>query len=225
MRFVHTGVLPFIQLAISRLINIKHNLTASYILSLTHTPSPIPLPNVPRLVTTYSPHYTSLLASQRKHWYLVQNDPLLSALFPTHPSSALEETPPLQTHLWRHPSLDPTAPHKVRYPLFSIPRLDSRMVRCATKCYKVYPKAKGKDMSFFSMVSNTSYTFHETFTCTDTCLIYCILCNKCGKLYIGLTSNSLKVRFRIHQHASETKKLVYPVYRHFARKSKLSWRP
>ena len=27
------------------------------------------------------------------------------------------------------------------------------------------------------------------------------------------------VRFRVHRHASETKKLVRPVYRHFARKS------
>ena len=44
------------------------------------------------------------------------------------------------------------------------------------------------------------------------------LCNKCGKLYIGLTSNSLKVRFRAHRHFSETKRLI-PLYRHFARKS------
>ena len=70
----------------------------------------------------------------------------------------------------------------------------------------------------FSTVSNTLYTFHETFTCTDTSLIYCIICSKCGKLYIGLTSNSLRVRFRAHRHFSETKRRV-PLYRYFARKS------
>ena len=93
------------------------------------------------------------------------------------------------------------------------------MVRCADKRCKVCPKTEGRRV-LFSMVSNTPYTFHETFTCTDTCrLIYCILCNKCEKLHIGLTSNSLKVRLRVHRHASETKKLVRPVYRHFASKS------
>ena len=55
-------------------------------------------------------------------------------------------------------------------------------------------------------------------TSPDTSLIYCIVCSKCEKLYIGLTSNSLRVRFRMHRHASETKRRV-PLYRHFARKS------
>ena len=67
------------------------------------------------------------------------------------------------------------------------------------------------------MVSNTPYTFHETFTYTDICLTYCILCNKCGKLYIH-THFQQSVRFRVHQHASKTKKLVRLVYQDFARK-------
>ena len=54
--------------------------------------------------------------------------------------------------------------------------------------------------------------------CADTSLIYCIICNKCGKLYVGLTSNSLKVHFRAHRYFSKTKRLI-PLYRHFARKS------
>ena len=69
----------------------------------------------------------------------------------------------------------------------------------------------------FSAVSKAPYTFHETFTCADTSLIYCIVCSKCEKLYIGLTSNSLRVRFRMHRHTSETKRQV-PLYRHFAKK-------
>ena len=78
-------------------------------------------------------------------------------------------------------------------------------------------KAEGRRI-LFSTVSNTPYAFHETFTCTDTSVIYCIVCDKCGKLYIGLTFNSLKVHFRAHRHSSETRKLI-PLYRHFARKS------
>ena len=75
----------------------------------------------------------------------------------------------------------------------------------------------------FSTVSNTPYAFHETFTCTDTSLIYCIVCDKCGKLYMGLTSNSLKVCFRAHRHSSESRKVI-PLYCHFARKSHNSLR-
>ena len=69
-----------------------------------------------------------------------------------------------------------------------------------------------------SAVSKAPYTFHETFTCADTSLIYCIVCSKCEKLYIGLTSNSRRVRFHMHRHTTETKRQV-PLYRHFARKS------
>ena len=186
---------------------------SSYTPSLTHTPSPTPLPIVPRLVTTYSPHYTSLLTSLRKHWYLVQNDPLLSALFPTPPQLCFRRNPTLADSLMKASLPGSHRPPQGQVPPIPIPRLDSRMVRCADNRCKVCTKIEGRRV-LFSMVSNTPYTFHETFTCTDTCLIYCILCNKCGKLYIGLTSNSLKVRFHVHRHASKTKKLVRPVYRH-----------
>ena len=63
------------------------------------------------------------------------------------------------------------------------------MVRCTDKRCKVCPKAEGMRV-LFSTVSNTPYTSHEVFTCADTSLNYC------GKLYIGFTSNSVKVRFR-----------------------------
>ena len=93
----------------------------------------------------------------------------------------------------------PTPRHKLihkfkgQLPPIPISRLGSRMVRCTDKRCKVCPKAEGRRV-LFSTVSNTPYTFHEVFTCADTSLIYCIICNKCGKLYIGLTSNSLPLR-------------------------------
>ena len=78
----------------------------------------------------------------------------------------------------------------------------SRMVRCTDKRCKVCPKAEGRRV-LFSTVSNTPYTFHDTFTCAERSLMYCIVCNKCGKLYIGLTSKSLKTRFRAHRYSSK----------------------
>ena len=191
------------------LITITHDLRASSY--ITHTPSPTPLPNIPRLVTKYSPHYTSLLTSLRKHWYLVQNDPLLSALFPTPPQLCFRRNPTLADSLVKASLPGSHCPPQGQVPPIPIPRIDSRMVRCADKRCKVCPKTEGRCV-LFSMVSNTPYTFHETFTCTDTCLIYCILCKK------TFTSNSLKVRVCVHRHASKTKKLVCHVYRNFARK-------
>ena len=83
------------------LAGITHDLRASYIPSLPPSPIPIPStspspcptpppppPNIPRLVTTYSPHYTSLL-HLKKHWSLVQNDPSLSMHSLSNPSPAL----------------------------------------------------------------------------------------------------------------------------------------
>ena len=203
---------------------ITHDLRTSYIPSLSPSPSPSPSPapspsptTIPRLVTTYSPHYTRLLQLLKQHWSLVQNDPSLSALFPTPPQLCYRRNPTLADTLVKAALPGSNRPTRGQVPPIPITRLDSRMMRCADKRCKVCPRAEGRCV-LFSTVSNTPYTFHETFTCTDTSLIYCIVCNKCGKLYIGLTSNSLKVRFRAHRHFSETKRRV-PLYRHFARKS------
>ena len=188
---------------------ITHDLRASYIPDLTPSPSPSPTPSpsIPRLVTTYSPHYTSLLHLLNKHWSIVQNDPSLSTLFPAHPQLCYRRNPTLADSLVKASLPGSHRPAKGQLPPIPISRLGSRMVRCTDKRCKVCPKAEGRRI-LFSTVSNTPYTFHEVFTCADTSLIYCIICNKCGKLYIGLTSNSLKVRFRAHRHFSETKRLV-----------------
>ena len=61
--------------------------------------------------------------------------------------------------------------------------------------------------------------YHKLFTlfyCADTSVIYCIISDKCGKMYIGLTSNNLRTRFRAHRHFSVTKKHSRPLYRQFA---------
>ena len=81
--------------------NITHDLREAYILSLTPSPSPspTPLPNIPRLVTTYSPHYTSLVHLSKKHWSLVQNDPFLCALFPNPPQICYRRNPTLADSL------------------------------------------------------------------------------------------------------------------------------
>ena len=207
----------------SILRNITYDLRASYIPNLNPSPSPTPSPspnpasNIPRLITTYSPYYTSLSRLINKYWSPIHNDPTLSTLFPTPPQLCFRRNPTIADSLVKAALPGAPRPPTGQVPPIPIPRLDSRMVRCADKRCKVCPNAEGRRI-LFSAVSKTPYTFHETFTCADTSLIYCIVCSKCEKLYIGLTSNSLRVRFRMHRHASETKRRV-PLYRHFARKS------
>ena len=205
----------------SILRNITYDLRASYIPSLNPSPSPSPSPNpasnIPRLITTYSPYYTSLSRLINKYWSPIHNDPTLSTLFPTPPQLCFRRNPTIADSLVKAALPGAPRPPTGQVPPIPIPRLDSRIVRCTDKRCKVCPNAEGRRI-LFSAVSKTPYTFHETFTCADTSLIYCIVCSKCEKLYIGLTSNSLRVRFRMHRHASETKRRV-PLYRHFARKS------
>ena len=163
------------------------------------------------------PILRALIQLLRKHWSLVQDDPSLSLLFPSPPQLSYRRNPTLRDSLVRASLPGSSRPPTGQVPPIPINRLEPRMIKCADGRCKVCPKAEGRRI-LFSTVSNTPYAFHETFTCTDTSLIYCIVCDKCGKLYIGLTSNSLKVRFRAHRHSSETRKLI-PLYRHFARKS------
>ena len=153
----------------------------------------------------------------------MQNDPSLSTILP---QLSFQRNPTLADSLVRASVSGSRRPPTGQVPPIPIPRLDSRIVQCVDKRCKICPRAEGRRV-LFSTVSNTPYTFHETFTCTDTSLIYC---SKCGMLYIGLTSNSLRVRFRAHRHNSlrvrfhahrhfsETKRRV-PLYRHFARRS------
>ena len=143
------------------LAGITHDLRTSYIPSLppspSSSPSPCPPPpNIPRLVTTYSPHYTSLLHLLKKRWSLVQNDPSLSTLFPTPPQLCYQRNPTLADSL-----VKATLPGSRRPPTGQvlITRLDSRMTRCADKCCAVCPGAEGRRV-LFSTVSNTPYTFH-----------------------------------------------------------------
>ena len=144
------------------------------------------------VIPAYSLHYASLLQLLNKHWSTVQNDASISALFPAHPQLCYRRNPTLADSLVKASLPRSHRPTKGQGPHIPITRLGSRMVRCTDKRCKVCPKAEGRCV-LFSTVSNTPYTFHEVFTYADTSLIYC---NKCGKLYIGLTSNSLKVRLR-----------------------------
>ena len=45
---------------------------------------------------------------------------------------------------------------------------------------------------------HNSFNIRRSFTCTSENVVYCIICSKCGHLYIGETGRRLGDRFREH---------------------------
>ena len=67
-----------------------------------------------------------------------------------------------------------------------------------------------------SSTTRPPFYLSDTFTCKSTRLIYCIICSKCSKLYVGQTSKSLLNRFGHHRSAAkEKRKNAWLIYRHF----------
>ena len=73
--------------------------------------------------------------------------------------------------------------------------------------------------------SRSSFTIHQSFTCTSTCHVYCIKCTRCGKLYIGETCRQINNRFwehlrnvehKIHEHEGHTDDADRNVSKHFS---------
>ena len=113
---------------VDRILAITYDLRASYIPSLSpsnspsHSPNPSlpPSPTIPRLVTTYSPHYTSLHALLNKHWTLILEDPSLSSIFPGPPQLSFRKNPTLADSLVKASlpgSLSPPTCQVPPYPL------------------------------------------------------------------------------------------------------------
>ena len=76
----------------SILRNITYDLRASYIPNLNPSPSPNPASNIPRLITTYSPYYSSLSRLINKYCSPIHNDPIHksnSLHFISYPAPAL----------------------------------------------------------------------------------------------------------------------------------------
>ena len=55
------------------------------------------------------------------------------------------------------------------------------------------------------MNNDKTFTINASFTCSSSCLIYCISCRKCNQLYIGETSRQLNNRFGEHLRNVEKK--------------------
>ena len=168
-------------------------------------PNSNPLPNsiTPRFITTYSPSLQHLHKTLCLHWDLISQDSHLNQLF-SIPQLCFRRDQALSNFLVKAVTTrDPPPPttdiplqisvHTARVKPFNHPK-------CVT-CPKI--------LSYNVIHSSTShhpYYLSDSITCNTTNLIYCIICSKCSKMYIGQTSKTLNNRFRHHRAAAKEKR-------------------
>jgi len=65
-----------------------------------------------------------------------------------------------------------------------------------------------KLLSYHAITLPPHQLFHltDTFTCSTSNLIYCIICCKCSNMYVGQTSKTLRDRFHHHRAAAKEKR-------------------
>ena len=177
-------------------------------------PNPNPHPNAitPRFITTYSPSLQHLHKTLTLHWDLISQDNHLNQLFST-PQLSFRRDRALSNHIVRAVTTGDPPPPTTDIPL-QISLLTPRVKPCRHPLCLTCPRLLSYNVIH---CSTTKQPFHlsDSFTCNSTNLIYCIVCSKCSKMYVGQTSKTLKCRFRVHRSAARMKK-SWPIYRHFS---------
>ena len=201
----------------------SYNSDPSPIPNPSSSPTPIPTPNPsqhpPRLVTTYSPYLPHLQAFLTRHWHKITQNQELSSLFPAPPQVCYRRNPSSRDKIVRAALPGPLLPDHNELPLTLTP-LHTHATPCTRAPHirpcTVCPKLLHRN-SLPSAASKTTYTFsNSNITCNDKNIVYCIICIKCLKMYIGQTSLPLRRRIHAHIHSAKcTEKKMWPVYRHF----------
>ena len=132
----------------------------------------------PPLVLTFHPFNFKVRDVIRKNFHILKNDPETSSIFSNNPLVSFRHSKNIRETLV-HSSL----PQELSLPCGTFP---CGVGQCKT--------CKFIDSS--TTISAPKFVYHikHHFTCTSH-LIYCILCSRCGMLYIGKTGRCLRTRF------------------------------
>ena len=160
------------------------------------SPSPYHIP----FVTKYHPQVYKVFRSIQKSWHILTDDPGLSSLFENKPLLSLKRGQNLKDMLVKS---DVSSQSELggTFPC-NRPRCKTceRVVSCST--------VHGP---------NGSFIIHHSYTCTSSNLVYCIICSRCGDLYIGETKRKLAERLREHLQDIRKNNRTSPVAQHFSR--------
>ena len=221
-----------------------HNLRSNYLPTYSPSPSPSPSPSLPpnsnpspsprlplnpspspslppnpslnlHLITTYSPHYIDLREFLNKNWHIIVSDPILTRIFPLPPQLCYRKNTPVKKMLVRTALLGPHPPSSTELPLIITP-----MHPCTPSC--LHSQCQLCSQIIHRRILYSAHTHHpfpltvSNITCTHSNIIYCLICIKCNKMYVGQTSLNLCLRFRKYRaSAKDDKKKTWPLYRYF----------
>lgn len=151
------------------------------------------------LVLTFHPTVSKIPTIVNRHWHFLSNDDTLGDIFQSIPVTAYRRGKNLKEFLTSEASVNSTGP---------IGTSSCNRSRCNT-CEHVLQQ---------STISGPrkSIKVLGSFTCTSSNVVYCILCVKCSKLYIGETKRRLGDRFREHLRAARTADIASEVGAHFS---------
>ena len=164
----------------------------------------------PIFVTTYSPCISShsIMQALTQSWDLLDED-----TFPEPPMVAYRRNRSIAGSLVRARLPGDAPPSSTRVP-HKLPHITRTVTPCNHVQCKTCPALLQRNVQT-AHSNKVRYRIPEPMTCTSRCLIYCIECNKCGKQYIGQTSQSLRLR---HHRAAAKEHREWPIYRHFQRR-------
>ena len=142
-----------------------------------------PHPPPPRLITTYSPHYASLRTHITQHWHIIQQDPILSTIFPSTPQVCYKKNPSLANKLIRASISSTTLPqHSSIEPLHitqpTQPQTPCPFPQCTTCPLLLH------QTSITSPHTHRTFNTQQNITCLHTNVIYAIVCNICSSIYV-----------------------------------------
>lgn len=161
------------------------------------------------MITGFSNQHYSIKKNFRKHWGILQNDPVLRTVIPDKPVLIYRGAPSLR-HSVASNVVDP--PRTVSF--FQNMKGFFPCRRC--KICQINSFRGRKCETFSSTVTNKVYNIESFITCSTQYVVYLIQC-PCSKQYIGRTKRELHVR--LSEHVANIKRgfTKHNLSRHYAK--------
>ena len=109
----------------------------------------------------------------------------------------------------------PLLPSSTELPLIITP-IHPRTPTCLHSQSQLCPKIIHHRILYSAYTHQPFHLIDSAITCTHSNVVYCFICIKCNKMYIGQTSLNLRLRFCKHRASvKDEKKKMWPLYIHF----------
>ena len=140
----------------------------------------------PTLIIPFHPHLLPVKRIILDNWSILKDDPTLGDLFSSIPRIAYSRMPNIRDTLVRS-RLRPPGP---------LPAYPIGMNRCSKSMCRACPYLWTQPL--VPNPNGVDFRIKRSFHCQLENLVYVILCQRCGKIYIGETKFSLEHRFSQH---------------------------